>query len=322
MLDHMASATTLGSGSSSNCNAHTEADAALRCGRCEAWICGKCMVASMVGTRCRKCAPVVEKRASAAGASSILGMQATGRGRVALMGLITATVAAVLVYAWLNSDHDRFIVRTIVFGGFLASTVLHELAHGMVAFWGGDKTVKTRGFLTLNPLKYLDPVGSVALPMLFVLLGGIPLIGGRTLIHRHLLRSRWWDTGVSLAGPAMNLFIALVIGLAFRVGLIPLDSAWGWGLAYLAVLQAGCALFNLIPMPPLDGFGAVAPHLSEETQSRAYSFGNVGFFLLIVIMWQVPEVGGRLWDEAFRFSDAVGVPFLPAAFGEFLARFR
>jgi Zn-dependent protease len=318
----MVSATTLGSGSSDNCKAHTEADAALRCGRCDAWICGKCMVASVVGTRCRTCAPVVEKRASPAGAPSILGMRATGRGRTALMGLIAATVAVVLGYAWLNSDHDRFIVRTIVFGGFLVSTVLHELAHGMVAFWGGDKTVRTRGFLTLNPLKYLDPVYSVGLPMLFVLAGGIPLIGGRTLIHRHLLRSRWWDTGVSLAGPSMNLLIAAAIGLTFRFGLVPLDSPWGWGLAYLAVLQAGCALFNLIPIPPLDGFGAVAPHLPAETQTRAYAFGNVGFFIMILLMWQVPEVGGRLWDEAFRFSDAVGVPILPAALGEFLSRFR
>lgn len=282
------------------------------------------MVASIVGTRCRTCAPVIEKRASAspAGTTSFLGIQAGPRGRAVLIALTVAIVAVVLGYAWMNGSRDRFIVRTIVFGGFLASTVLHELAHGMVAYWGGDKTIKTRGFLTLNPLKYLDPVFSVAMPMLFVLLGGIPLIGGRTLIHRHLLRSRWWGTGVSLAGPAMNLLIAGAIGLSFGAGLVPVESSWGAGLAYLAVLQAGTAFFNLIPIPPLDGFGAIAPHLSEETQTKAYSFGMGGYLLLMLLMWNVPEVGGRLWDEAYRFAESVGVPALPTYVGSVLSRLR
>ncbi len=91
--------------------------------------------------------------------------------------------------------------------GWILSVVLHEFAHGIVAYWGGDYTIRERGGLTLNPLQYIDPVMSIALPALFLLMGGIPLPGGATYIRNDLLRSRLWQSAVSLAGPAMNLLI-------------------------------------------------------------------------------------------------------------------
>src|SRR3954465_3801689 len=88
-----------------------------------------------------------------------------------------------------------------VFIGWILSVVLHEFAHGVVAYWGGDYTIRERGGLTLNPLQYVDPVGSLLLPIVFLILGGIPLPGGVTYVRTDLLRSRAWSAMMSLAGP-------------------------------------------------------------------------------------------------------------------------
>src|SRR5438067_10238941 len=89
--------------------------------------------------------------------------------------------------------------------GWILSVVLHEFAHGLVAYVGGDYTIKERGGLTLNPLQYVDPLMSIVLPAIFLLMGGIPLPGGATYIRRDLLRNKLWNSLVSAAGPAMNL---------------------------------------------------------------------------------------------------------------------
>src|SRR5438270_14013195 len=97
--------------------------------------------------------------------------------------------------------------------GWVMSVTLHEFAHGAVAYWGGDYTVRERGGLTLNPLQYVDPLMSIVLPAAVFLIGGVPLPGGVTYIRRDLLRGRPWNAAVSAAGPAMNLlhFLALVL---------------------------------------------------------------------------------------------------------------
>src|SRR5213075_2307226 len=94
-----------------------------------------------------------------------------------------------------------------VFIGWIMSVVLHEFAHGVVAYWGGDYTIRERGGLTLNPLQYVDPLMSIVLPIVFLLMGGITLPGGATYVRRDLLRSRFWDSAVSAAGPFMNLLL-------------------------------------------------------------------------------------------------------------------
>lgn len=296
----------------------------LSCGRCDRPICGRCAVTSIVGTRCRNCAPQIEKRGAAARAEAegtLFGIKMTPEVKLGVFAFTAVVVVAVLGWAWQTGDRERFIVRSIVFGGFLASTVLHEFAHGLVAYLGGDRSVKSRGFLTLNPLKYIDPVYSIGLPMLFVLAGGIPLIGGRTLIHRENLRSKWWDTAVSLAGPATNLVIGAALALLWRFGVLGEFTAVAWGVAFLAFLQVGTAFFNLLPIPPLDGFGAIAGHLSHETRTRAYSYGNAGFFILLILMWNT-NIGSSLWDAAFDMTESLGVPALPIVFGDGLSRLR
>lgn len=299
-------------------------DTGLVCARCERPVCGYCVVATTVGTRCRDCAPDTGRRAGP-GTSGVFELpRMPGRLALRILAALGAIGIAVVAtgYAYLEGDRDRLIVRAVVFGGALFSMVLHEYCHGLVAYFGGDRTVKDRGFLTFNPAKFMDPVYSVAMPMLFVLMGGLPLIGGRTLIDSSRLRSPWWRTGVSLAGPGANLLLAVVLATVLRLGIVDPYTPLGAGMAYLAVLQIGCAMFNLIPVPPLDGFGAIAPHLSFETQTKAYSMGYFGYFALLTLMWTVPGTGAALWDQAYSVAWALHVPEFPAYIGEYLARLR
>src|SRR4051812_20513531 len=97
--------------------------------------------------------------------------------------------------------------------GWIMSVVLHEWAHGFVAYLGGDYTIRERGGLSLNPLQYIHPVNSILLPILFLMMGGIPLPGGATYVRRELLRNRAWGMAVSFAGPAMNVLLFLLLSL-------------------------------------------------------------------------------------------------------------
>src|SRR5262245_49104945 len=102
------------------------------------------------------------------------------------------------------------------FIGWILSVVLHEFAHGIVAYWGGDYTIRERGGLTLNPLQYIDPVMSLLLPAIIFVTGGVPLPGGVTYIRRDLIRTRGWRVATSLAGPAMNVILFLLLCLPFH----------------------------------------------------------------------------------------------------------
>src|SRR5688572_10972657 len=112
-------------------------------------------------------------------------------------------------------DIQNPIVWAILIG-WIMSVVLHEFAHGFVAHLGGDYTIKERGGLTLNPIQYVDPVMSLLLPALFLMMGGIPLPGGVTYIRRDLLRNKYWETAVALAGPAANFILFLLLSLPFH----------------------------------------------------------------------------------------------------------
>src|SRR5271156_2655865 len=107
------------------------------------------------------------------------------------------------------------LIAIFVFAGWIFSLCLHEFGHSIVAYVGGDKSVKYRGYLTFNPLKYADPATSVVLPLIFLMLGGIALPGGAVYIHTPSLRSRAWVSAVAAAGPAMTLLAAFLCGSPF-----------------------------------------------------------------------------------------------------------
>jgi Zn-dependent protease len=198
----------------------------------------------------------------------------------------------------------------IVTVGWVFSLCLHEFGHAWVAYRGGDYTIREKGYLTFNPLKYVDPFFSLVLPILFVLIGGIGLPGGAVYIDRSLLRSRAVETAVSLAGPLANFILVIILGAVFKFGVVPVDpnSLLSVSLAFLLHLQVSAIVLNLLPVPPLDGFGAIAPWLSESARQTAYRNTSVTFFVLFIALSFVPVINRAFWETVFAINSLLGVP--------------
>ncbi|MCH7526843.1 MAG: site-2 protease family protein [Planctomycetes bacterium] len=164
-----------------------------------------------------------------------------------------------------------FLVAVLI--GWILCVAIHEFSHAVVAYWGGDRSVRARGYLTLNPLSYLHPITSILIPCFFLIMGGIPLPGGAVLIDRSALRSRSWESWVAAAGPASNILIFLLIAVVIHpdVGLVGSEGpppTWARFLGVLALLQVYAVFLNLIPVPPFDGFGIIEPFLDERTRTK------------------------------------------------------
>lgn len=199
-----------------------------------------------------------------------------------------------------------FILVTVL---WIFSVCLHEFGHAVAAYYGGDYTVREKGYLTMNPLRYTHPIYSLLVPVVFMMLGGIGLPGGAVYIERHLLRSRAWDTWVSLAGPAMNVVLVLLIGACFETGLLQNDphQLLSVSLGFLLQLQISAVLLNLLPIPPLDGFQAIAPWLPEDVRHRMYAASNMGLFLVFLLLWYVQPLNEAFWNVVWQTGSALGV---------------
>lgn len=201
-----------------------------------------------------------------------------------------------------------FLLVTV---GWIFSLCLHEYAHARVAYAGGDVTVRDKGYLSFNPLKYADPVYSILMPLLFLVLGGIGLPGGAVYIETWRLRSPRWRTAVSLAGPAANLALIPLLALLIRFA----PEEFGPGLAFLAYLQVMAVFFNILPIPPLDGYGALRPHLAPETAVRMDRAGRWAIWVLFAVLWFVDPVANAFWGLVSQIAYLLGIPLDLAAEG-------
>ncbi len=209
---------------------------------------------------------------------------------------------------------EKAITFIVVIVGWIFSLCLHEFSHAVVAYYGGDTSVKDKGYLTFNPLKYTHPVYSIVLPVIFLLLGGIGLPGGAVYIETWRLRSKRWESAVSLAGPAANLVVAVV--LAVILNFAPLTSGGIWpGLAFLALMQVSAVVLNLIPVPPFDGYRALAPYLDQELRARIDQVSGIVVMLAFFVLWYVQAVNTFFWQVVFRISGWLHVPVLLAIQG-------
>lgn len=195
----------------------------------------------------------------------------------------------------------------LVIVGWIFSLCLHEFSHALVAYYGGDTSVREKGYLTFNPFKYTHPVYSILLPMIFLLLGGIGLPGGAVYIETWRLRSRRWESAVSLAGPAANLLLAFVLAIVLHF--TPLSAGGIWpGLAFLALLQVMAAVLNLIPVPPFDGYRILAPFLARDVRARIDQAGSLIMLLVFFLLWYVPFVSDILWKTVFWICVQLQIP--------------
>jgi len=202
----------------------------------------------------------------------------------------------------------------VVLFGWIFSLSLHEFSHALVAYLGGDYTVRDKGYLTFNPLKYTHPVYSLLLPLLFLVMGGIGLPGGAVYIETERLRSKNWRTAVSLAGPASNLLLAIILGLVLRLAPINFSGIWP-GLAFLGLLQVTAVVLNLIPVPPFDGYNAIEPHLREPVRVQFEQTRGAFIWIVFLLLWFVPIINNMFWNVIFFISRIFGIPLELAAMG-------
>lgn len=193
------------------------------------------------------------------------------------------------------SFNTNFLQIVIVLVIAVFSVILHELAHGLVAYWLGDRTAKDAGRLTLNPIKHIDPYMSILVPVVLFILKA-PVFGGAKPVpinSRNLKGKEWGMALVALAGPLTNFLIALISFLiGYFTGILRTnpDSIGFFIFMELVYLNLGFLLFNLIPIPPLDGsrvLYAIAPDSVRNIMQKMEVYGIIVVYALILIFGNV-----------------------------------
>ena len=193
----------------------------------------------------------------------------------------------------------------------IMSVVIHEVSHGYVAQMLGDPTARLAGRLTLNPVKHLDPVGSFLVPVATYFLGGFIFGWARPVPYNpyNLSNQRWGTALVAAAGALSNLFIALVFGLLIRFSdILGIASTAFVEIASLIVLlNLILAVFNMVPIPPLDGskvLFSLLPYRFSYIQHFLERYALILVFFLILFLWRfvLPVV-------FFLFSLITGIGF-------------
>jgi len=179
------------------------------------------------------------------------------------------------------------------------SAIIHEYMHGWAANQMGDSTAKDAGRLTLNPIPHIDPVGSILLPALMVL-GNFGFVFGWAKpvpFNPYNLRDqKWGPAKVAIAGPLGNLVTALFFGLVLRFFPITNDL-FSLALGIIVYINLLLMVFNLVPIPPLDGSKVLLPLLPYHWQEKFYRLEQYGFIIVLVFIYFgfsliLPIIGG------------------------------
>jgi len=196
---------------------------------------------------------------------------------------------------------SRRVARLAVMVALVAGITFHEFSHAAAATLQGDRTARSQGRLTLNPVSHLDPLGTIAL----VLAGfgwGRPV----PFSPMHLRSRRWGAALVSLAGPAANFVLALVSVIALR--LLYSNTLEGFQLDFrvrllemLVLLNVVLGVFNLLPIPPLDGSRLLSIFLPPSRQNIVYFLDQYGIFLLLGILILAPGLLTPVFRGVTRF---------------------
>jgi Zn-dependent protease len=304
------------------CTFHADRETLLGCSRCGRSACPECLRDAPVGQHCLACVeglPADEPLDAAAvrrlttkqrkqqQASS--GSRRPGWVFHAIVVVFVGLCAATQPFMWeivAGEPIGRAVAIGVVVLGVVLSVTLHEYAHAVTAYWGGDRSVVAKGYLTLDFRRYAHPLLSIGLPVLFLAMGGLPLPGGAVLVEEHRLRSRAWSSLVSLTGGLMNVAFVFVLAL-----LVSSEALWGgnWPLrsilAYLLVIEVALIVLNYLPIPGLDGYGVIEPFLPRALAEPLEALRPWGFFILVGLMFTGSL--GFIWDIGFDVAEMLGV---------------
>jgi Zn-dependent protease len=222
------------------------------------------------------------------------------------IGLVVVAVAGGVLTTFGNFQTDIAVeggTLLLILGGWGVSLSLHEFGHAIIAYQGGDRSVRDKGYLTLDIRRYTDPVFSIVLPLLLLAFGGIPLPGGAVWVNHHALRSKRVESLVSLAGPVSNLVLGVLLTLVVRF--VPIHSLFlVAALSYLALLQVLAFILNILPIPGMDGWGAIEPWLPLEARrfgAMVRPWAPLVIFILLIGVASVNEAFFNLTYHVFQW---------------------
>jgi Zn-dependent protease len=183
---------------------------------------------------------------------------------------------------------DSILVIVFQLAILIISVVIHEVSHGYMAYALGDPTAKYAGRLTLNPLNHVDPMGSILVPLITSMFGFTFGWAKPVPYNPYNLSNQKWGPGlVGFAGPMANIIIAIVFGLVIRFG-SSLPVAYAMPVLEIAtlivILNLGLTIFNLLPIPPLDGSKVLFTFLPYSLYPVQEFLERNGFMLLLILI--------------------------------------
>lgn len=216
-----------------------------------------------------------------------------------LLYILKSTVISVELRLYLYGMTDVVQTLIIVIPVLLISMAIHESMHGLAGLWLGDDTAQAEGRISLNPLKHVDPVLTVALPILLAVLGG-PIFGAAKPVNINMLRVRYGAFGgaiIGMIGPLSNLVIAIVAAFLLR-NVEALQTGFALQAMLVTItLNIGFFVFNSIPFPPLDGSRLLYAFAPEPVQRFMDMIEQQGFFAFILFMLLLYPVIGPLMSN-------------------------
>jgi len=216
-----------------------------------------------------------------------------------LFYLKTARLSTVILVI-VNADLTDVLILLVV---LLFSMSIHELMHALAADWLGDDTARHMGRISLNPLRHIDPIFTVLLPLVLLISGAPPFAAAKP-VQVNFSRLKYGEFGgaiVGMIGPLTNLLIAVIAALIFNSHTPAFGSTVYDIFVLTIVLNCGLFIFNSIPWPPLDGsrlLYAFAPRPLQEIMESIEGMGLIGLMVFIFIFY---SLGGGVGDLIIRF---------------------